>query len=74
MVLQILKTQAVRQAVRKEMQARQLQRRPALLLARKYAMEIAANYSQAFVTFMAIRSAACGIGCMTAWNSSMSRT
>src|SRR5450631_843835 len=53
MVLQILKTQAVRQAVRSEMQVRQLQRRPALLLARKYAVEIAANYSQAAVTFMA---------------------
>jgi glycerol-3-phosphate O-acyltransferase len=54
LVLQILKTQAVRQAVRNEMQARQLQRRPALLVARKYAVEIAANYSQAFVTFMAM--------------------
>jgi glycerol-3-phosphate O-acyltransferase len=54
MVLQILKTQAVRQAVRNEMQVRQLQRRPALLLARKYALEIAANYSQAFITFMAM--------------------
>jgi glycerol-3-phosphate O-acyltransferase len=54
MVLQVLKTQAVRRAVRDEMQARQLQRRPALLLARKYALEIAANYSQAFVTFMAM--------------------
>jgi glycerol-3-phosphate O-acyltransferase len=54
MVLQVLKTQAVRQAVRNEMQARQLQRRPALLLARKYALEISANYSQAFVTFMAM--------------------
>jgi glycerol-3-phosphate O-acyltransferase len=53
MVLQILKTQAVRQAVRSEMQVRQIQRRPALLLARKYALEIAANYSQAVVTFMA---------------------
>jgi glycerol-3-phosphate O-acyltransferase len=54
MVLQILKTQSVRQAVRNEMQARQLQRRQGLLLARKYALEIAANYSQAFVTFMAM--------------------
>ena len=54
MVLQVLKTQAVRQAVRNEMQVRQIQRRPALLLARKYALEIAANYSQAFVTFMAM--------------------
>jgi glycerol-3-phosphate O-acyltransferase len=53
MVLQILKTQSVRQAVRNEMQVRQLRRRPALLLARKYAVEIAANYSQAAVTFMA---------------------
>ena len=54
MVLQVLKTQAVRRAVRDEMQTRQIQRRPALLLARKYALEIAANYSQAFITFMAM--------------------
>ncbi len=54
MVLQVLKTQAVRHAVRNEMQVRQIQRRPALLLARKYALEIAANYSQAFITFMAM--------------------
>jgi glycerol-3-phosphate O-acyltransferase len=54
MVMQILKTQSVRQAVRNQMQSRQLLRRPALLLARKYALEIAANYSQAFVTFMAM--------------------
>jgi glycerol-3-phosphate O-acyltransferase len=53
MVMQILKTQEVRRAVRNEMQARRLQRRQALLVARKYALEIAANYSQAFVTFMA---------------------
>jgi glycerol-3-phosphate O-acyltransferase len=53
LVLQILRTQAVRQAVRKEMQTRRLQRRPALLLARKYALEIAANYSQAVVSFVA---------------------
>jgi glycerol-3-phosphate O-acyltransferase len=53
MVQQILKTQAVRQAVRVEMQARNLQRRPALLAARKYALEIAANYSQNFISFMA---------------------
>jgi glycerol-3-phosphate O-acyltransferase len=53
MVLQILRSQAVRRAVRNEMQVRQILRRPALLLARKYALEIAANYSQAAVTFMA---------------------
>ncbi len=52
MVQQILKTQAVRRAVRDEMQARKLQRRAALLAARKYALEIAANYSQNFITFM----------------------
>ena len=75
MVMQVLKTQSVRQAVRNEMQARQLLRRPALLLARKYALEIAANYSQAFVTFMAMAARpACGIGSTTAWNSSISRT
>jgi glycerol-3-phosphate O-acyltransferase len=53
MVQQILKTQAVRQAVRGEMQSKNLQRRAALLLARKYALEIAANYSQNFISFMA---------------------
>ena len=52
MVQQILKTQAVRRAVRGEMQAKSLQRRAALLVARKYALEIAANYSQNFITFM----------------------
>jgi glycerol-3-phosphate O-acyltransferase len=53
MVQQILNTQAVRQAVRGEMQAKNLQRRAALLVARKYALEIAANYSQNFISFMA---------------------
>ncbi len=66
MVAHILKTQAVRRAVRHEIQGRAEQgraeqgsmrrqrRRAALLRARKYALEIAANYSQAFVTFMAL--------------------
>jgi glycerol-3-phosphate O-acyltransferase len=59
LVAQILKTQSVRQAVRLEMQARAasgrpLKRRAALLLARKHAVEIAANYSQAFITFMSV--------------------
>ena len=54
MVMQILKTQSVRQAVRAEMRNRNLKRRPALLLARKYALEIAANYSQTFITFMSV--------------------
>jgi glycerol-3-phosphate O-acyltransferase len=70
MVAHILRTQAVRHAVRREMQARRelaaeargrgraglarrARRRAVLLTARQYAMEIAANYSQPFVTFMA---------------------
>ena len=57
LVAQILKTQAVRQAVRREMQTRRqngrpMKRRAALLVARKHAVEIAANYSHAFITFM----------------------
>jgi glycerol-3-phosphate O-acyltransferase len=42
----------VRAVVRREMQARGLTRRAALLAARRYAVEIAANYSQSFVRFM----------------------
>ena len=70
MVAHILRTQTVRHAVRREMQARaeyarslrpragarqarRARRRDVLLTARKFAMEIAANYSQPFVTFMA---------------------
>jgi glycerol-3-phosphate O-acyltransferase len=70
MVAHILSTQAVRHAVRKEMQARaalakeargrsrrrllrRARRRAVLGSARKLAMEIAADYSQTFVTFMA---------------------
>jgi glycerol-3-phosphate O-acyltransferase len=70
MVAHILRTQAVRHAVRREMQARRelaaaargrgraglarrARRRAVLLTARKYALEIAANYSQPFITFMA---------------------
>ena len=53
LVAQLLKTADVRNAVRREMQAHGLSRRAALIAARKYAVEIAANYSQAFVSFMA---------------------
>jgi glycerol-3-phosphate O-acyltransferase len=70
MVAHILRTQAVRHAVRREMQARReladaargrgraglmrrAGRRAVLKTARQYAMEIAANYSQPFITFMA---------------------
>jgi glycerol-3-phosphate O-acyltransferase len=52
MVAQLLKTADVRRAVHREMQTRGLARRAALNDARKYAVEIAANYSQAFVRFM----------------------
>ena len=59
LVAHILNTLAVRQAVREEMQERVRQGRPvkrrsALLLARKHALEIAANYSQSFITFMSL--------------------
>jgi glycerol-3-phosphate O-acyltransferase len=54
LVAQLLKTADVRSAVRREMQLRGLSRRAALLVARKYAVEIAANYSQSFVRFMSM--------------------
>ena len=52
MVWQLLKTADVRGAVRRESQVRRVTRRAALLAARKHAIEIAANYSEAFVRFM----------------------
>jgi len=52
LVAQLLKTADVRRVVRREMQTRGSARRVVLLAARKYAVEIAANYSQAFVRFM----------------------
>jgi glycerol-3-phosphate O-acyltransferase len=54
LVTQLLKTADVRGVVRREMQARGWSRRAALLAARKYAVEIAANYSQSFVRFMSV--------------------
>jgi glycerol-3-phosphate O-acyltransferase len=53
-VAQVLKTRAVRQAVRVAMRAKGEKRRTVLLTAKRYADEIAANYSQTFVTFMSI--------------------
>jgi len=53
-VTQVLRTRAVRLAFGAEMRASGLARRSALLRAKKYADEIAANYSQAFVTFMSV--------------------
>jgi len=49
-VAQVLRTRAVRQAVRQEMRDRKLTRREALDNAKKFADEIAANYSHAFVS------------------------
>jgi glycerol-3-phosphate O-acyltransferase len=51
-VAQVLRTGAVREAVRGEMQARNTSRREALETARAYAYEVAANYSHWFVTLM----------------------
>jgi glycerol-3-phosphate O-acyltransferase len=52
LVAQLLRTADVRGVVRREMQLRGSTRRTALLAARKHAVEIAANYSEAFVRFM----------------------
>ncbi len=52
-VAQVLSTRAVRAAVAQEMKEKNLSRRDALLVAKGYADEIAANYSHAFVSFMA---------------------
>ncbi|MDH5227934.1 MAG: glycerol-3-phosphate 1-O-acyltransferase PlsB, partial [Gammaproteobacteria bacterium] len=51
-VAAVLRTQAVRAAVRADARERQVSRRDALKVARGYAYEIAANYSHAFVVFM----------------------
>jgi len=53
LVAQLLKTADVRNAVRRETVLRGSSRRAVLIAARKYAVEIAANYSQTFVRFMA---------------------
>jgi glycerol-3-phosphate O-acyltransferase len=51
-VAQVLRTRAVRAAIRAEMRDKEIERRAALEIARGYAYEIAANYSHAFITFM----------------------
>ena len=50
-VARVLRTRAVRSAVLQEMRDRKSTRRKALLVARGYAEEIAANYSHTFVSF-----------------------
>jgi glycerol-3-phosphate O-acyltransferase len=52
-VSQVLRTRAVRVAVLQEMRERQQSRREALLTAKRFADEIAANYSHAFVSLLA---------------------
>jgi glycerol-3-phosphate O-acyltransferase len=51
-VTRVLRTRAVRAAVAQEMRDKHLTRHQALQRARRYAREIAANYSHAFVRFM----------------------
>ncbi len=51
-VTQVLRTRTVRRAVRGEMQEKGIGRRDALKAARRYAYEIAANYSHWFITLM----------------------
>ncbi len=51
-VTRVLRTRAVRAAVAQEMREKSLTRRMALLQAKRYAEEIAANYSHAFVRFL----------------------
>jgi len=51
-VAEVLRTQAVRAAVRQDIRDKKLSRRDALKVARGYVYEIAANYSHAFVVFM----------------------
>ncbi|HEY7752530.1 MAG TPA: 1-acyl-sn-glycerol-3-phosphate acyltransferase, partial [Steroidobacteraceae bacterium] len=48
-VAQVLRTRAVRQAVRQEIAGSKRSRREGLRIARRHALEIAANYSHAFV-------------------------
>jgi glycerol-3-phosphate O-acyltransferase len=51
-VAQVLRSRGVRDAIRAEMQASGIERRDALTKAKRYADEIAANYSHTFITFM----------------------
>ncbi|HEV7716790.1 MAG TPA: glycerol-3-phosphate 1-O-acyltransferase PlsB, partial [Steroidobacteraceae bacterium] len=51
-VTRVLRTHAVRSAVAQEMREKKITRRQAMLQAQKYAREIAANYSHAFVRFL----------------------
>jgi glycerol-3-phosphate O-acyltransferase len=52
LVTAILRTRAVRSAVSQERREKKITRRQAMMQAQKYAQEIAANYSPAFVRFL----------------------
>ena len=52
LVTAILRTRAVRAAVAQERREKKITRRQAMMQAQKYAQEIAANYSPAFVRFL----------------------
>jgi glycerol-3-phosphate O-acyltransferase len=52
LVAQVLRTRTVRRAVRTEMQEKDITRREALKAARRYAYEIAANYSHWFIALL----------------------
>ncbi|HKT71533.1 MAG TPA: glycerol-3-phosphate 1-O-acyltransferase PlsB [Steroidobacteraceae bacterium] len=51
-VTQVLRTRAVRSAAAQEMREKKITRKQALLNAKRFAEEIAANYSHAFIRFM----------------------
>jgi glycerol-3-phosphate O-acyltransferase len=51
-VAEVLRTKTVRDAARQDARAKNVSRRDALETARRYAFEIAANYSHPFVVFM----------------------
>ncbi len=53
-VTSVLKTRAVRAVVAQEMREKKLSRHQAILRAKKFAEEIAANYSHSFIRFMEI--------------------
>ncbi len=64
-VTSVLRTRAVRAVVAQEMREKKLTRHQAILRAKRFAEEIAANYSHAFIRFMKARWHGCGTGSTT---------
>ena len=62
-----VRTRAVRAVVAQEMREKKIPRRAALLKAKQFAEEIAANYPHAFIRFMEAPCPACGTDFTTAW-------